>query len=144
MAKIRPLNKKTITMPTALADKWFKVLRSGRYHQAYKALENITEDYQGACIGYCCLGVMQKTISRKVEAQDGVSRNYPTRGWLESKNIIFHKARSGKTIHKMEEELDPVIGKIRNRYITASDANDIYDLSFNEIADLLEACVEKI
>lgn len=124
---IKPLTEKTITMSAEHADKWLTALRSGKYQQCKGKM-----NHKG---GYCCLGVLQKVVDGKVE-----DSGFPSISWLNDHNIQF------KT-HNISYVTTPDIGFLNNPnlsgLISASQANDYYDRSFNEIADLLEHCIEK-
>ncbi len=108
----------TIRMPKESLDKWLAALRSGSYQQGVGALY----DNSG---GYCCLGVLQKAVSGKVE-----NLSYPSVEWLNANKIKFYDSSGGGQA--------PFLPALRDR---ADIAND-HGRTFTEIADAIEQCAE--
>jgi hypothetical protein len=119
------------TMPQKYKEAWVTALRSGKYKQSIGILK---------CeFGYCCLGVLQEAIAGDVEYfphQDANKRalTFPSFSWLEQYEITW----------KMDNCLSqsPYFKWWKDEYYTANILNDLYHLSFDQIADLIEEQVE--
>ena len=118
---------KTILMKKEHAKAWLKNLRSGKFKQGREQLGS-------AKTGYCCLGLLEKTVSGKVES--GATSYYSSQTWLRLKGVRYRTAFNA-------DDLDPQICNYANQGRTqASVANDDFGLSFKEIADLIEPCIQ--
>lgn len=119
---------KTIFMRKADWEKWDAALRSGEFKQGYDHLYDKNNN------GYCCLGVMQMALTGTVEQSDGHSYCLPTDPWLDEKIINFKDSRQINTNNPVVY-YDSIWAKL-------STLNDIYKLSFTEIADLIKNHVQ--
>lgn len=126
-------------MNIELMRKWVEALRSGKYSQGYYTLKD-TEN------NFCCLGVLCDITKDQLNLEwtldtawryeiDG-RRDVPPEkvldllGW--DTNTEFIKASE---IHKI---LSDWYG-IENEMVSLIEMNDSYELSFTQIADVLEA-----
>ena len=138
MNKFYPITFKSIKMKAKDADTWLTALRSGEYKQGSGELCNFNNS------SYCCLGVLQASLTGAVEVDEfGDNLGLPSKEWLNEHGIQFAHSVNG-----FEDTVkNPVIAQlVRDDNIvgtvSASTVNDLY-LSFSDIADLLEACIEK-
>jgi len=103
---------------------WIEALRSGKYEQGFGQLATIT--YDGSC-EFCCLGVAAAISGMNVD--DMMSKTLPPpevgAEWWEE------RPEDDKLVSNPPVYLD---GDMH----TLSDANDFLQLSFNEIADIIE------
>lgn len=114
----------TIKMPKELLDKWLEALRSGKYPQGRRFLKK-----GGA---YCCLGVLQMTVDGKCERYPDDTHGYralPSQEWLARNGVKFSGWGDCGQI--------PFLPTLS---CSATDANDVKEKSFAEIADAIEAC----
>lgn len=152
--------QKSMIMPKETLELWLEALRSGKFTQGHGCL------YDKNTKGFCCLGVLQYVVSGgKIEVSNrdeliadvagGASpndlfecaefANFPSKKWLRENNIEFYKMMlPNKTqLRKSGSScLDPVLKENPDDAFSemcASDANDTENLSFKEIADLIEA-----
>lgn len=114
---------KTIKMTQAQLDNWTAALRSGDYTQGCGLLDRTENDT------YCCLGVQQKALVGECKFV-----HTPNIEYLNENNITYLDER-GK--------------KVRSPYIPSYERslwelNDILELSFNQIADIIEENTEII
>ena len=113
--------------------KWVKALRSGKYKQGNGRLE--TED------GFCCLGVACKVFIPKSE--QFTDSNGKLDGWFPSaqSNAPEWLKNINHDFEGIVDSPDAVnITKNKTRkHVTLPELNDMYNFSFDEIADLLEA-----
>jgi len=114
--------EKIFRIPKLLLKKWTAALRSGEYQQGKHTMFDAKTD------SYCCLGVLQHALDGVVEANMEV----PSPKWGASKGIT-----------------EPVKGSCFNPFLfcggnwcSAAYCNDELNLSFPEIADLLERHAE--
>lgn len=124
-------------------EKWVAALRSGDYKQGRGRLQN--ED------GFCCLGVLcdvaakEEPLTYKWEKHGG---NNPimltptgSYGITEIPKHLSHELglvnSGGNAITDPTVDYITKDGILRNTYLSA--LNDEYRLSFNELADLIEA-----
>lgn len=128
-----------IKMPKEMKQRWVDALRSGKYKQAQGALEK-----DG---GYCCLGVLQMVVDRKVETlheTDLFKNEYehpavlPSAAWCERNKITIEDQSWGVAC---EVEYVDVNG---NEQVCSDlpSFNDEAYMSFREIADIIEEQVE--
>lgn len=116
---------KHIRMKKADADKWLAALRSGEYKQGAGFLCDLDGNY-------CCLGVLQKALTGKVEhiTNSDTSLVLPSREWLNTHGIEFFTGLGPSS--------SPWLAKLNT---SADDAND-HGSTFAEIADAIEAELE--
>lgn len=146
------LSEPSIEMPGSAADAWLAALRSGEYTQGKERLH-----INGA---YCCLGVMQMAVDGKVEkfvtnigdAEIELSYSLPSVAWCAAHNISFEGASEvgGDGISYINPRIAKVIcndfprENLLSEYKTASVINDSFELTFLQIADLLERAIKRI
>jgi hypothetical protein len=136
------------SMPKELKEKWVTALRSGEYQQGQNYLHVESNN------SYCCLGVLQHCIDGKcemsVKSNNIVSAGeLPTKEWAENHNIKFNGMSYGNgNSNQSQEYVYPELyvkddnGTIE--YETAYNLNDVWKMSFSQIADLIEEQVEGV
>ena len=119
-------NKATFTLTKEVKERWIAALRSGEYKQGKHKLE--TSDGF-----YCCLGVLQMVTDGKVETCVGV----------DGKTSAL-ALPSGNYMKRVFDDLEATICVMYKDYGLCSLAwlNDSANLSFKQIADLIEEQVE--
>lgn len=126
---------KNIRMPKKLLKKWLEALRSGKYKQGQNRLGSAKE-------GYCCLGLLQRVADGRVGCSED---SLLSQEWIKSKGIIGDGVVDvGLGEVDMEFSNFPAaFDSADTMYCQyASEANDIAELSFEKIADLVELNVE--
>lgn len=111
--------------------KWVKALRSGRYSQTQETLQDES--------GHCCLGVACEIfIPKKLQQRYSYSDEPFLIGDLP--NI---QEKSPKWLKDMDKNFSKKTGHhlsvLNDQTITDENSTDIEPLTFDEIADLLEA-----
>jgi hypothetical protein len=107
---------------------WMEALRSGKFEQTNAVLQDN--------VGYCCLGVACKILidPKKLYKEDGKiygglpNQHYNAPKWLQEIDEDF-KERT--------KDINDYYGNSGSKFIT--NLNDDLKLSFEEIADVLEA-----
>lgn len=117
---------KTIKMKRADAKTWLSALRSGKYKQGSHYMHHEVHDT------YCCLGVLQMCVSGKIVYQEDMDE-LPSYEWLKEHDIEFYNAGF--------DTCDPYFESVG---ATATELNDQFKFSFNDIADILERHIEYI
>lgn len=126
--------------------KWVDALRSGEYKQGVGLLHR-TKTVDGkdkfCCLGVACVVAMQNGVELTTKELAGDSPSYPGHRiqYDETYTTLPYKVREwfGFTVltagvRNPEFEINyPVVGKVGFAYL-----NDDLDLSFNQIADLIE------
>jgi hypothetical protein len=131
-AKIVNGVRKTFRMKKGMLAKWLAALRSGEYAQCKMVLQS--EEGPGEAPSYCCLGVLQKVVDGDVERGPmGTPLGLPTQAWFNKNGIT-----NIETSHR---------ANIYTRSVgyggqSASGLNDMCELTFPQIADVLETCCE--
>lgn len=128
-----------------LVKQWVEALRSGKYKQGRQALRNKDEEY-------CCLGVLcdisKKDLGTDWEPdidEDGDFEIYameknagvlPDKVWeYLGKEATDYKVQISTTNSKLP---DFVTNDCPSRYLYLITLNDVYKLSFEQIADIIE------
>lgn len=98
-------------------EKWIEALRSGKYSQTIRELQNET--------GYCCLGVACKVIipitHQELNENKTLVGGFPTA-----------QRHSPNWLKDINNDVNDKLGK------SLSSLNDNYGVTFNEIADIIE------
>lgn len=145
----------TIKMPQAYLTKWLNALRSGEYKQCSGTLYNEKQD------AYCCLGVLQKVVSDKIEKEDGFAgwdkalncpiynpsvgyAGLPTREWLDANNITFKDSTGCNNNEPYLVPLDRSAALANDGEEHPETGARIHQHSFKEIADAIEKCAVAI
>lgn len=103
--------------------KWIAALRSGKYHQAFRALETVNSD--GKVIGNCCLGVAcRELIENPVTERD------------DDKTIFIFEGLKMET--RLSDALLNQLGMDRHLQSELIYSNDNLGLTFEQIANYLE------
>jgi hypothetical protein len=130
----RPYSNKSFvnSMPQSSKDTWIKALRSGEYTQGKHKLSTINDDGD-TC--YCCLGVLQKVISDKVESRKAL----PSKEWADAHGMAFspHGRRYNQT------DANPTFA-MAGKVVPLAALNDAFNYSFEQIADLIETQIEGV
>ena len=112
---------------------WIKKLRSGEYKQTKRSLKD--------CNGHCCLGVFMESVNEKFNI--GTWTLFNGRFMFEQLNLEGNKLidiawipPNIKEIFGFDSSFVDISYKGEQTYL--SSLNDSYDLSFAEIADLVE------
>ena len=133
--------------------KWVYALRSGEYRQARSNLFShiwVVHDLKPA---YCCLGVVCKEIGNiSDERLEGVGLPCELAGYKYGNKDKWYREitndfemkmyKAVKDRHHFEcnlEESDLLNDQIESSKVTLHELNDDYGLTFDEIADVLEA-----
>lgn len=104
--------------------KWIKALRSGKYKKTTGTLE---DEY-----GFCCLGVACKVLNKSNILYDG---------FIEG-TLPFDQPNSPKWLKKINDNFQNITSLNRDLHqsiYNLTDLNDTEEMSFDEIADVLEA-----
>lgn len=113
-------------MNTTVITQWINHLRSGTFAQIPKQLK--TDD------GYCCLGVLCQTQGQGTFTRDP----------MYSTDFLFHDTYGGTSLATIDvtlwEELTGLPYDIQSLCIKM---NDTYEMTFDEIADILTIIVEE-
>lgn len=124
-----------------LIKKWVKALRSGEYTQGKKALRD-TEN------NFCCLGVLCDITKEKLNLEWGLGVDeiyymgeekcdgvlpFEVSEYLGE--VLDHRIVIRDSNSKIPEDVSRYL-RFNDTYLT--ELNDDYDLTFNEIADILE------
>lgn len=128
------------------AMKWIKALRSGRYKQGSNHLRRRNNKGE---LNYCCLGVLCNMIAPKKWKPDGRG-SFAIGGY---QSIITDsigckvdlKSSNGEFLPhqvKWPASIPPELRPWRDSALV--DLNDIYCLTFNQIADFIELNYEKL
>lgn len=129
---------------------WIDALRSGNYHQARSNLHCHVWEGNQLKPGYCCLGVACKEVGSISDSElDGVGlpnelAGYKTGNkdkWFREINKDFELKLSSAVTDKayftfIESDIH---GNTEGRLVRLDELNDDYGLTFDEIADCLEA-----
>ena len=126
--------EKTIEMTKAQFQKWDDALCSGKFTQA--SGDYINMDDNGTITAYCCLAVLEKTLSGSISDK---SESTPNNAFMKRHNITFRK-ENGDSTSTDKYGNDPYLGGNR----TAINLNDDEGLSFKQIAQRLRARVKFI
>lgn len=113
-------------MKAEIKERWVKALRSGQYNQGRHALKTPGDTY-------CCLGVLCELAK-----EDGIGDWDGRRSFVVSERDYSSGSLPLGVQEWAETDLDPEVtheGKIKS----LSALNDEFKLSFDEIADLVEA-----
>jgi hypothetical protein len=121
-------------LPRDIKETWLTALRSGEYKQGYNTLYDKYED------GYCCLGVLEKAVLGDVDrkkTRSGMPLGMPRKASCEAMGVVF-----------LEDS--PPVGRCKEVHIrgftvschTLPELNDYSNMTFTEIADLIEKNVE--
>jgi hypothetical protein len=101
---------------------WVEALRSGEYVQGRRFMRND----MGTHKEYCCLGVLAEITKHSEDHMRNCLPDYDcARGWWEVLPEDYFRARA------------PVV-KVNDEWLPVTHLNDHRQLSFNEIADLIE------
>lgn len=138
--------KKTVIIsgervPKATIQKWCDALRSGEYKQTRDKLEDVN--------GFCCLGVACKVfIPEELQVKDinGCLVGYDPSSQGSRPNWLFNVVTDfeGKThktipIYKQQSSGSNYMPQNENGYTGLIRLNDTLQLTFDEIADCIEA-----
>lgn len=123
-------------MPASVKNKWLKALRSGKYEQGQGELYTAPTDKTQP--QFCCLGVLEHCLTGGVEfdCDDIESLGYPSKAFMEDFNIQF------------VDDTGDMVGNPHFMYagelIAASELNDDKELTFKQIANIIEKQVKTI
>jgi len=107
-------------MKKALAMKWVKALRSGKYKQGTTYLRDKDDNF-------CCLGVLCEVEKIKAVATTHNCFKYDN-------NVSRYPG----------ESLVSTLGTIPDSVQTLASLNDIEGLTFDEIADIIQICYKEL
>jgi hypothetical protein len=103
---------------------WVKALRSGKYRQGYTHLRSRLD----GGYAYCCLGVLMLTMKKRIKSTAQLPPG--------SLDVWVEGAWPGKIRPK---EINPyVYYEFMQASYSLSELNDVYELSFTQIADIIE------
>ncbi len=105
---------------------WVEALRSGKYKQGQKFLfDNDTQSY--CCLGVNCLilGQQMVTTHNKIDSPMGLPKPHDAMTWWE--------------VTPLREDIDSPRVKYKGRWKRLTELNDEVGLTFEQIADLIEA-----
>jgi hypothetical protein len=124
------MDKISNKMPKEYKEAWLKALRSGKYKKATGRMKTSQ--------GHCCLGVLQDAIDGKVEIDPeygDIHYCVPSPYWIKKHSIEWklnnYLSRAPTLIYKGEHK---AIFQI----------NDFTDITFEEIADLIDEQIEGV
>lgn len=119
-------------MNPEVKEQWLQALRSGEYKQGKTVLFNTSSD------GFCCLGVLCDLHKKKTRLGDWDGSGYRS-GMSASSIGLIYPVTEWAGLEGYTSEI-PLPLKVRdtNKILNLPDANDLYDLNFSQIADLVE------
>ncbi len=118
-------NEKTFSMPRESFDKWLTALRSGEYTLGRRVLRTTAGSY-------CCLGVLQKTLSGECENQPAITESWAGKHQLS----LLQDNDSGGYWNPFLPSVPVEEGY--NFTASCGYVNDALRMTFPQIADVLE------
>lgn len=119
--------RKTIRMPKKLLADWLKALRSGKYRQGKGKLGDVEK-------GFCCLGLLEHVSS--TEVKDNSELALPSSSWMKEAGVEFtFVLKDGR---RLKEHGAPALCVRQGVSACAASCNDDFEMTFPEIADLVE------
>lgn len=113
---------------------WVKALRSGKYHQAKRSLRRDNR--------YCCLGVACDVYHRETGDGEWQKRDDGTYAFIGADGFMYGVNNlPAKVCIWFGLATNPILGKRPEdpmSWMSAIRANDDYNMTFDEIADLVE------
>jgi len=120
---------------------WVNALRSGEYKQGQYRLTTVTDEGEerDCCLGVACkvFGAKREVIEVENDITGGVSKSVRYEG-MGSYLPMSLAVRLNTEPDPYIEIGEPREGSFASRTAALSDFNDRYDLTFSQIADLIE------